>query len=221
MSTIRILVADDDRLFRRLIAYHLTHAGKFQVVGEAENGRDAVEQALQLRPDVILMDLNMPHLSGIEAMERILARHPHIKVVVLTDLGPLASLGTFSGAAECLKKDSTPEEVVAAVRRVYAQEAPAPGVPETAAPGGGDRIAIEHLAMRHGLTPREKLVFTRSVSAELTTRELAQAIAGELGKPFTESAVKHTVDRIMTKMRVEPRTHAALLRRVRDARPGR
>src|SRR5947209_6169476 len=122
MPAIRVLVADDERLIRKLVAYMLARSAGLEVVGEASNGREAVDLALRERPDVIVMDLNMPELNGVQATERILAEHPHIRVVMLTDLVQLAPMGAFSGAAACLAKNCAPEELVAAIRRVHAAQ---------------------------------------------------------------------------------------------------
>jgi two-component system, NarL family, response regulator LiaR len=209
-TRVRVLVAEDNRLMRRLLVYHLSHAAGFEVVGEAEDGRSAVELALHLRPDAVLMDLNMPGLNGIQATERILAQHPHIRVVLLTDLDALAGMGRFSGAAACLDKGCTPDEIIATLRRTLAA-GPALGLPARA---DENRLAVEHLAMRYGLTGREKAVFASYVSTDHSLKEIAQELSLQLGEPVTLPAVKHTLDRVMTKLRLEPRTRAALVKRV-------
>ena len=84
MVTTSILIADDTTLIRTLLMSVLSREPDFSVVGAAEDGRQAVEMALKLRPDVIVMDLDMPHLNGIQAVERILSQYPHVSVVLLT-----------------------------------------------------------------------------------------------------------------------------------------
>src|SRR5579871_6780498 len=104
MSSIRLLVADDTTLVRRLIAHQLSSEGDLEVVGEAANGREAVEMAAKLRPDVLVVDLDMPYLNGAQATERIVSQFPYIKVILLTALEGLAAIGKTSGASECLNK---------------------------------------------------------------------------------------------------------------------
>lgn len=211
MAAIRLLIADDETLMRRLLVQMLSLEPDFEVVGEAEDGRQAVDCALKQRPDVVVMDLNMPRLNGAQATERIVARHPHIKVIILTALEELATVAKSSGAFECLDKGCTPEQLVDAIRRAHASKRAA--LPEQAA-ARDHRDAIERLATRGGLTHREKAVLEKIVSTELTTQEIAAALSVELAEEVTESSVKHTLERVMTKLRIEPRTRTALLKRV-------
>ena len=84
MSPIRVLIADDHRLFRQGLAELCRAKGGFDVVGQAENGQQAVELARRLKPDVILMDVRMPVLDGVQATGLITAEHPEVHVIVLT-----------------------------------------------------------------------------------------------------------------------------------------
>lgn len=209
MQTIRILIADDQTLIRRLLARRLSAEPDFQLVGEAEDGRQAVDMALNLAPDVVLMDLQMPHMNGIQATERILAQRPHLRIVLVTALEDLADLGRSAGAYACLDKSCTPEELVAIVRQAY-RETP---VVSRGTPGDYS-VAIERLANRAGLTERERVVITKAVTSEFTIQQMATALTHDLGEKVTQSAVKHALERAMTKLRIEPRTRAALVRRV-------
>jgi DNA-binding NarL/FixJ family response regulator len=211
MPTIRILIADDETLLRRLLRHKLADVPDFEVVGEANDGRQAVEQAIALRPDVVVMDLRMPGLNGVEATERILAQLPHVKVIIVTSFPELASLGKSWGAAGYLDKCCTPDELVSAIRQAHAAREQDP----TAAPPPTDQVqALGRLAIRAGLTERERVVVEKVVGTELTIREIALALSNELGDTITPSAVTHTLERVMTKLRISPRTRTALVKYV-------
>ena len=121
---IRVLIADDHAIFRKGIRALLEARAGFQVVGEAANGSEAVEQTGQTSPDVILMDLVMPGMDGIEAIRRITARYPDVRVLVLTSFSADDKLfpAVNAGALGYLLKDSGPEELVAAIQQVYRGE---------------------------------------------------------------------------------------------------
>lgn len=208
MPSIRILVADDQTLIRRLLVRRLSAEPDLDVVGEAENGRQAVDLAQKLRPDVIVMDLNMPLMNGAQATERIVAQQPFIKVVILTALDELASIGRFSGAFECLDKGCTPEELVATIRQAKESR----GAVTEPTTGRDRRNTIERLSIRGGLTERERSVMEKVISTELTIQQIARALSEGAEDEVTASAVKHALERAMTKLRIDPRTRAALVK---------
>ena len=121
MSKIRILLADDHMLMRMGIATLVSTAKDMTVVGEARNGREAVELAGSLRPDVVIMDLMMPEMSGGEATKAIHEAHPGIKIVILTTYGTSAELATAvtNGAVGVLLKDKVEMDLLNTIRFVF------------------------------------------------------------------------------------------------------
>lgn len=126
MEALRILLVDDHLLFRKGLARLLEAQPDFQVIGEAADGLEAVEQAQRLRPDVVLMDVRMPHCDGVEATRRIKAQMPEARVVMLTvseDEGDLAG-AVRSGADGYLLKDLQPEVLFQQLRGLRMGETP-------------------------------------------------------------------------------------------------
>jgi DNA-binding NarL/FixJ family response regulator len=123
---IRVLLVDDQRLVRAGLRMLCESAPDMTIVGEAENGQEAIRLAEQVAPDVVLMDLRMPHVDGTVATARIRATRPSVKVVVLTTFDDDDHLFPALAAGACgfLVKDATPEELLAAVRAAAAGETP-------------------------------------------------------------------------------------------------
>ena len=167
--------------------------------------------ALRLRPDVIVMDLDMPHLNGIQAVERILGQYPNVSVVLLTAHRGLAPIGKYSGVSECLDKNCTPDDLINAIRRARSAGAQKkPG--ETDANSHQASIAL--LAARADLTDRERAVFEKALDTDLTIDQIATVLSTQTQVKVTLSSVKHALDRAITKLRIEPRTRAALVKHV-------
>jgi DNA-binding NarL/FixJ family response regulator len=124
MKRIRILLADDHAVVRQGFRMILAAQTDLEIVGEAGNGREAVELAAALRPDVVVMDVTMPELNGIEATRRMTADNPHIRVVALSMHKDSVYVREIlrAGARGYLLKDSVAEDLVAAVRSVAAGE---------------------------------------------------------------------------------------------------
>ena len=122
MSKIRILIADDHMLMRRGISALVTTTKDMEIVGEAKNGRQAVELADSLKPNVVIMDLMMPEMLGSEATKLIHEAHPEIKVVILTTYGTSVELAkaVSNGAVGVLLKDKVDMDLVSTIRFVVA-----------------------------------------------------------------------------------------------------
>src|SRR5688500_18576888 len=111
MQIIRVIIADDTALLRRLLGDRLNREPGISIVGEANDGREAVELTARMKPDVAILDLDMPHLNGIQAAQRILSQTPSVKIILLTGHEQLASLGRLSGASVCLDKTCSIAEI--------------------------------------------------------------------------------------------------------------
>jgi DNA-binding NarL/FixJ family response regulator len=120
----RVLIADDQTLFRSGLARLLDEDQRVQVIGQAVDGADVVKRAAALKPDVVLMDLKMPNVDGVEATRRIVAEHPEIKVLVLTtfDADSYVLQALRAGASGYVLKDSQPAAIVSSILAVVAGE---------------------------------------------------------------------------------------------------
>jgi NarL family two-component system response regulator LiaR len=200
-AAIRVLVADDHGVVREGLRTFLRLQEGIEVVGEASDGAEAVEQARVLEPDVVLMDLVMPKLDGIEAMRRIREARPETRVIVLTSFGDDDKLlpAVRAGAAGYLLKSVQPGEVVRAIRAAHAGEA----VIDPKAAGRLLAALADSGPPPQPLTPRELDVLS------LLSRGLPnKGIARELG--LAEKTVKVHVSHILAKLGVTDRTQAAL-----------
>jgi len=121
---IRVMIVDDHPVVRRGIKSLLAEEEDIQVVGEAMNGRDALEQVAALQPDVILMDLVMPEMGGVEAIEKLTAAYPSIRILVMTSFAADDKVfpSIKAGALGYLLKDSDPEDLIRMIRQVHRGE---------------------------------------------------------------------------------------------------
>ena len=207
MSRIRILLVDDQPLVRAGLRRILEVDDRLLVVGEAEDGQRAVEQALALRPDVVLMDIRMPILDGIEATRRIADAEIPARIVMLTTFGldELVVAALRAGASGFILKESPPEEIIEAVRVVARGDALiAPQVTRAVLDELHRHPArLELQAKLEALTPREREVL------ELLARGLSNAeIAAEL--VVGEGTVKTHVAHVLAKLGVRDRVQAVV-----------
>ena len=123
-ESIRVLVVDDHPVVRRGIKSLLAEEKDLEVVGEAANGKDAIQQAANLHPDVILMDLVMPEMTGVEAIQKITASNPEARILVMTSFAADDKVfpAIKAGALGYLLKESTPEDLVQAIRQIHRGE---------------------------------------------------------------------------------------------------
>jgi DNA-binding NarL/FixJ family response regulator len=214
-DAVRVLIADDHPLFREGMRGRLDRVADVEVVGEAASGDEAVELARKLEPDVILMDIKMPGLNGIEATREILRASPHVGVLVLTmfedDDSVFAAMR--AGAKGYLLKDSGGEGVLHAIRAVASGEA-------VFGPGVAERI-IGFFSVSRSATPRRAF-------PELTEREeevLSLVAQGKSNQAISRQlfvslkTVRNHVSNILVKLQVADRAQAVI--RARDAGMGR
>ena len=193
----RLVVADDHALFRKGVVHALGLARDIAVVAEADDGEAAVEAYRTHRPDAILLDLQMPRVSGVEAVRRIRAEDPGARVIVLTtyDIDDDIEQCLRAGAKAYLLKDVTPEELISCVRDVCAGRTRLS--PEVAA-----KLADRYTQV--ALTPREFHVL-RLLALGRSNR----AIGDELG--ISEATVKVHVTRLLEKLNASSRTEAVAI----------
>jgi NarL family two-component system response regulator LiaR len=203
-SSIRVLVVDDHAVVRKGIRAMLEIVTDIEVAGEAANGREAVNAAQELRPDVILMDLVMPEMDGIEAIRAIRSLQPEGRVLVLTTFAGEDKIfpAIKAGALGYHLKDSSPQELVQAIRQVHRGESSLhPMVArkvlhELSGPS-------ERPPTLDPLTPREVEVL-RLVAQGLDNREIAKKLV------ISEATARTHISHILSKLHLASRTQAAL-----------
>lgn len=209
MTTIRILIVDDQALIRSGLRLILDSEPGLTVVGEAENGREAVESGSRLLPDVVLMDVRMPTMDGIEATRRLIdaGLNPEPRVLILTtfDLDEHVYAAIRAGASGFLLKDVPPDDLIRAIRVVAAGDALlAPTV---------TRRLIEEFASRPELeTPPEgiedltdrEIDVLRSLAAGHSNAEIAEVLY------VSEATIKTHISHILTKLDLRDRVQAVV-----------
>jgi DNA-binding NarL/FixJ family response regulator len=205
--SIRIVLADDQELMRMGFRMVIESQADLSIVGEAVNGNEAVDRAGELRPDIVLMDVRMPQLDGIDATRRILAADDRVRIIILTtfDLDEYTYSALRAGASGFLLKDAPPAELLAAIRAVasgdaviaprvtrrllsrFVQHLPDPSMPE----------AVSDPVLE-SLTPREHEVLLE-VARSHSNAEIAERLV------LSEATVKTHVGRILSKLALRDR----------------
>jgi len=205
--TIRVLVADDQLMVRAGFRMLLADEADIEVVAEASNGKEAVEKAARFDPTVVLMDIRMPELDGLEATRRILAADPDARVLVLTtfDLDEYVYEALRAGASGFVLKDDPPEQLIAAVRTVASGDA-------LLSPAVTKRVIGAFTRMPRPAPPREldDLSAREREVFRLVARGLSNA---QIGKELFigETTVKTHVTHILSKLGLHDRVQAVVL----------
>jgi DNA-binding NarL/FixJ family response regulator len=201
---IRILVADDQTLFRRALVEMLGRNPRLKVIDQVGDGRLAVQRALELQPDVVLMDIRMPGLDGVEATRQILAERPAMRILILTafetDRHVLQALQ--AGASAYVLKDSEPDALISGILAVHAGQrvvtgAAANRVVDMLTNSGPTRAYYDNL------TPREIEILTLLASG-LANKQIAHKIK------ISDKTVRNHISNIYEKVKVVDRSQAVL-----------
>ena len=203
-TPIRVLIVDDHAIVRKGIRALLSREHEIEVIGEAADGEEAIDRAQSLCPDVILMDLVMPKLDGIEAIKQIVAQQAEARILVLTSFAADDKVfpAIKAGALGYLLKDSGPDELVRAIHQVYRGE---PSLDPSIA-----RKLLQELAHPPKTTPttdpltERELDVLRLVAQGKSNREIAEQLV------ITDMTVRTHVSNILSKLHLASRTQAAL-----------
>lgn len=203
-AQIRLLVADDQTLFRRALVEMLERSPRLTVVDQVGDGRSAVQRALELQPDVVVMDIRMPVLDGVEATRLILAERPATRILILTafetDRHVLQALQ--AGASAYILKDSEPDALISGIVAVHAGQrivtgAAANRVVDMLTNSGPTRAYYDNL------TPREIEILTLLASG-LANKQIAHRVK------ISDKTVRNHISNIYEKVKVVDRSQAVL-----------
>jgi len=205
MVTIRILIVEDQTLMRQGLRTILDLEPGLHVVGEAADGEAGVHMALELRPDVVLMDVQLPKLSGIEAIAAICAVWPEARIIILTTFSrdDYVFQGVRAGAMGFLLKDAPADHLIQTIRRIHAGETFIQ--PEVASRMLRELITPQAAAIEP-LSEREREVLVLLAQGH-SNREMAERLV------LAEGTIKNHVSNILGKLQAENRTQAAEIAR--------
>jgi DNA-binding NarL/FixJ family response regulator len=205
--SIHVLVADDQAMVRAGFRMLLAGEQDIDVVAEAHNGLEAVEKAARFHPTVVLMDIRMPELDGLEATRRILAADPDARVLILTtfDLDEYVYEALSAGASGFVLKDDPPEQLIAAIRTVAGGEA-------LLSPAVTKRVIKQFARIPRPAPPKEldeltarELEVFRLIAAGLSNAEIGQELF------ISDTTVKTHVTRVLQKLGLRDRVQAVVL----------
>jgi DNA-binding NarL/FixJ family response regulator len=205
--TIRVLVADDQSMVRAGFRMLLSGEEDMEVVAEASNGLEAVDKAGRFHPGIILMDIRMPELDGLQATRRILATDPAARILILTtfDLDEFVFEALRAGASGFVLKDDSPEQLIAAIRTVAAGEA-------LLSPAITKRVIKKFAGMQRPAVPKE--IEDLSERERDVFRLMSHGLSNaEIGKELyiSETTVKTHVTHILQKLNLRDRVQAVVL----------
>lgn len=209
MNTIKVLLAEDQTLMRQGLKTILDLEDGFAVVGEAGDGQQAIIQALALRPDIVLMDVQMPRMNGVEATAQIAAALPDTRVIILTtfDYDEYVFDGIKAGARGYLLKDTPADELLNAIRRVHAGESIIqPSIATRMIAEFSQRRTAPQLPEYEALSEREHDVL-HLLTDGLSNKEIAGRLV------LAEGTVKNHVSTILDKLHAANRTQAVRVAR--------
>ena len=196
MSKIRILVADDHALLRRGLVSLLDYQKDFAVIGEAGNGREAVDRCGELEPDVVILDLSMPVMDGVEAARLIHEAQPDVRILILTTFGTSVDVARAvrAGASGALVKDSDDDELISSIRKVA---------------NGESAFSPEIQVLLKEPLPPELTDRQREVLEAIVHGLASDAIAARLG--ISTDAVNQHINAIRAKLGASNRTEAVAI----------
>ena len=206
MKPVSVLLVDDHALIRRGLADLIRYESDLKVAGEASNGQEAVEAAHKLNPDVIVMDLMMPEMDGVEATRRIKAERPDSRILILTTFGTSADVARAmaAGASGAIMKDAETDDQLAAIRAVAAGgKAFSPGIEKSLneqqpTPDLTDRQLLILESVTRGLTNRD-IATMLGISADAVKQHLA-AIFSKLGAANRSEAISIALRKHLLKL---------------------
>lgn len=195
-ATVRILIVDDHAIVRQGLAAMIENEPDMTVVGQAGNGQEALDRYRQLQPDITLMDLRMPHMSGVDATIAICAEFTHARIIVLTTYDGDEDIyrGLRAGAKGYLLKDAEPDALLNAIRIVHSGQQYIPS---------GVAAKLVQRMNNPELSDREREVIHLMVDG-LSNHDIGVALN------ITESTVKFHINRILSKLGVSDRTQAVV-----------
>ncbi|MGB9521759.1 MAG: response regulator, partial [Anaerolineales bacterium] len=208
MSTIRVLIADDHRLFRQGLRHVFETCAEIDVIGEAENGRQAVQMAQRLKPDVVLMDIQMPQLDGVQATHLITTNNPAIQVIILTMYrqDQYVFEAIKAGARGYLLKDMDENELIKAIQSVHRGEALVDTVLAARLLDEFRRLSSSSSAAENVETLTEaEMQVLRLVAQGEDNKTVAERLC------LSERTVANRLSEIYDKLHVNSRTQAALV----------